>query len=369
MSVESPEALERSVLESKDREQLLAIASALGVKATSRAKKADIIDRILEQTGGPTRQPALGADDGHGRGADGNGGRRRPRPATRRPTPPSAVAEPSTAPAEPVADAAPAERGRRPTASRVGRRRGAPPTVRRSRWPSGSSPSAPTPTPTADRPRRGDATRSTERSPARPTAADGDGRAPGRRPRAASGQGEQPPPPPPQPRPQPRRRAPGRRPRPAEGRAPPSRTEQSSQAEPVEVAGYLDLRDEGYGFLRVNGYLPSRDDVYVSVKQTRQYGLRKGDHVTGASRPAGRNEKNPALLRIDTVNGVDPEQARQRPRFEDLTPLFPDEKLRLENPADPTNMTARIIDLVVADREGPARPHRVAAEGRQDHRS
>jgi transcription termination factor Rho len=117
-------------------------------------------------------------------------------------------------------------------------------------------------------------------------------------------------------------------------------------AEPVEVAGYLDLRDEGYGFLRVHGYLPSRDDAYVSVKQTRQFGLRKGDHVTGASRPAGRNEKNPALLRIDTVNGMDPELARSRPRFEDLTPLFPDERLRLENPADPGNMTARIIDLV-----------------------
>ena len=116
--------------------------------------------------------------------------------------------------------------------------------------------------------------------------------------------------------------------------------------EPIEVAGFLDLRDEGYGFLRVNGYLPSRDDVYVSVKQSRQFGLRKGDHVTGASRAAGRNEKNPALLRIDTVNGGDPEQARLRPRFEDLTPLFPDEKLQLENPADPSNMTARIIDLV-----------------------
>ena len=116
--------------------------------------------------------------------------------------------------------------------------------------------------------------------------------------------------------------------------------------EPIEVAGFLDLRDEGYGFLRVNGYLPSRDDVYVSVKQSRQFGLRKGDHVTGASRAAGRNEKNPALLRIDTVNGGDPEQARLRPRFEDLTPLFPDEKLLLENPADPSNMTARIIDLV-----------------------
>ena len=64
--------------------------------------------------------------------------------------------------------------------------------------------------------------------------------------------------------------------------------------------------------------------MYVSVKQARQFGLRKGDHLKGASRPALRNEKNPALLRIDEVNGKDPEAARERPRFEDLTPLFPD---------------------------------------------
>jgi transcription termination factor Rho len=86
--------------------------------------------------------------------------------------------------------------------------------------------------------------------------------------------------------------------------------------------------------------------VYVSVKQVRQFGLRKGDHLSGASRPASRNEKNPALLRVDKVNGEDPEKMRARPRFEDLTPLFPDEKLALEMPSDPTNMTARIVDLV-----------------------
>src|ERR687898_86899 len=116
--------------------------------------------------------------------------------------------------------------------------------------------------------------------------------------------------------------------------------------EPVEVEGLLDLRDEGYGFLRVRGYLPSKDDTYVSVKQARQFGLRKGDHIKGASRPALRNEKNPALLRIDLVNGKDPEEARQRRRFEDLTPLFPDEKLKLETAEDPGNMTARIVDLI-----------------------
>ncbi len=116
--------------------------------------------------------------------------------------------------------------------------------------------------------------------------------------------------------------------------------------EPVEVTGYLDLRDEGYGFLRVKGFLPSRDDVYVSVKQTRQLGLRKGDFLEGASRPAARGEKNPALLRIDKVNGADPELARDRRRFEDLTPLFPDERLRLEREDQPGDMTSRIVDLI-----------------------
>jgi transcription termination factor Rho len=122
--------------------------------------------------------------------------------------------------------------------------------------------------------------------------------------------------------------------------------EQQWDGEPVEVSGYLDLRDEGFGFLRVKGFLPSRDDLYVSQKQTRQLGLRKGDHIVGAGRPAGRNEKNGALLRVDSVNGVDPEEARKRPRFEDLTPLFPDSQLRLERADQPQDMTSRIIDLI-----------------------
>ncbi|HSH23575.1 MAG TPA: transcription termination factor Rho, partial [Acidimicrobiales bacterium] len=124
------------------------------------------------------------------------------------------------------------------------------------------------------------------------------------------------------------------------------RSDESWSGEPVPCSGLLDLRDEGYGFLRTKGYLASKDDVYVSVKQVRQFGLRKGDHLSGSSRPANRTEKNPALLRVDLVNGRDPEEVRRRPRFEDLTPLFPDERLRLETPADPTNMTARIVDLV-----------------------
>ena len=116
--------------------------------------------------------------------------------------------------------------------------------------------------------------------------------------------------------------------------------------EAVDVSGFIDLRDEGYGFLRVKGYMPSKDDVYIPSKFVRQYGLRKGDSLAGSGRPAGRGEKNPALLRVDTINGEDPEKARSRPRFEDLTPLFPDEKLRLERSDDQFNMTARIIDLI-----------------------
>jgi len=122
--------------------------------------------------------------------------------------------------------------------------------------------------------------------------------------------------------------------------------EEPWEGDPVDVSGYLDLREEGYGFLRLNGHLPSREDVYVSVKQVRQHGLRKGDHIAGGSRPANRSEKNPALLRLDTINGKPPEESRKRPHFEDLTPLFPDQKLGLERAGDRGNMTTRIIDLV-----------------------
>ncbi len=125
-------------------------------------------------------------------------------------------------------------------------------------------------------------------------------------------------------------------------RPPKSRTRASSWL----VPGLLDLREEGYGFLRANGYLASSSDVYVSITQVRRYGLRKGDLVEGAFRPAANNEKYPALVRADSVAGMPPEDARSRPKFENLTPLFPDEKLSLEVPGDPANVTARIVDLV-----------------------
>jgi transcription termination factor Rho len=122
--------------------------------------------------------------------------------------------------------------------------------------------------------------------------------------------------------------------------------DQAYSGETIPVRGLLDLRDEGYGFVRCSGYLPSNKDVYVSVSQAKRFALRKGDTIEGTCRPAGSQEKFPALLQIDTVSGLDPEVAKLRPRFEDLTPLFPDEKLHLEMPGEKEDMTARIVDLL-----------------------
>jgi transcription termination factor Rho len=122
--------------------------------------------------------------------------------------------------------------------------------------------------------------------------------------------------------------------------------DQPYNGELVEIEGLLDLRDDGYGFLRTKGFHASPNDVYVSINQVRRYHLRKGDVVTGGYRPAASNEKYPALLRVDTVAGFDPEVARLRPRFEDLTPLFPDEKLKLATIEGKSELTPRIVDLL-----------------------
>ncbi len=119
--------------------------------------------------------------------------------------------------------------------------------------------------------------------------------------------------------------------------------EQELAEAPVRT-GILDVLPEGYGFLRTSGYLPGQTDVYVSLSQIRRFALRKGDTVTGAIRQPKDNEKYFALLRIDNVNGMDPEEAKQRPVFEKLTPLFPDERVRLEH--NPTGVSERIIDLI-----------------------
>ncbi len=110
--------------------------------------------------------------------------------------------------------------------------------------------------------------------------------------------------------------------------------------------GILDILPEGYGFLRCTGYLPGEKDVYVAANIVRKAKLRKGDIVSGPIRPARAQEKFPALVRAVQVNGVDPEEAQDRPKFGHLTPLLPDQRLRLEVDGAPNLMTARIIDLL-----------------------
>ncbi len=110
--------------------------------------------------------------------------------------------------------------------------------------------------------------------------------------------------------------------------------------------GILDILPEGYGFLRVTGYLPGEMDVYVSASQIRKFGLRKGDKIDGPIRPPRSQEKFPALTRILSVNGMTADEARERPKFSKLTPLFPDVRLRLEVDGNPNHTLARIIDLI-----------------------
>ena len=111
----------------------------------------------------------------------------------------------------------------------------------------------------------------------------------------------------------------------------------------METAGILDVLSDGYGFLRTHGYLPSEEDVYVGMATIRRNGLRKGDYITGQTRPARPNEKYAALQRVDTVNGIALEDLGRRVRFADLTPVFPDERLVLEH--GKSTITARVIDL------------------------
>jgi transcription termination factor Rho len=114
----------------------------------------------------------------------------------------------------------------------------------------------------------------------------------------------------------------------------------------VPVAGILDLLDN-YAFVRTSGYLPGPNDVYVALSMVRKYGLRKGDAITGAVRQSDgeqRREKFNPLVRIDTVNGADPEASKHRVEFSKLTPLYAADRLRLET--EPTQLTTRLIDIV-----------------------
>ncbi|MFN8053063.1 MAG: transcription termination factor Rho [Acidimicrobiales bacterium] len=290
--------MERSTLERKDRAELAAVAGALGLKVPSRAKKADIVTLILDVVAQPS-------DDGAPAGGSGASSADDGAPVVAEGSAPAAGDDARDGDARDDAasdDAAHDTDEPSPAAPATGddhRDHG-------DRAPQGGSDDD-----SHDDDHHGDH-------------ADGD--ADGN----AEGGGRN------------RRRRRRGRDR-ADGEA--GGAGQEFEAEPVEVSGLLDLRDDGYGFLRVAGFLPSRDDVYVSVKQCRQLGLRKGDHLTGLARPAGHKEKNPALTRVETVNGLDPEQARSRARFDDLTPILPDTQLTLDS-GDAADLTARIVDRI-----------------------
>ena len=332
MSVDAG-ALSRSKLEQKDRSELSAIVEAMGGKAGSRAKKADLVEQVLQLAGEGSVSAAPkrngGTKDSHDVSDDAS-------VAAAAPTsvapvlddePPAeweiAVASDGTEPeveattsaadqAESVeVDDSPRDDHSRDDHSHTDQSRGDQQRGDQSR---------------GDRQHDGEPGNRRRRRRGRDRDRDRQGQGGGQQgPRDGGPQGQ---------------REPGQQGQREGGPEP------EFVGEPIDVEGFLDLRDEGYGFLRLKGYLPSKDDVYVSVKQVRQFGLRKGDYLKGGSRPASRNEKNPALLRIDLVNDADPERARNRPRFEDLTPLFPDERLKLEVADDPGNMTARIVDLI-----------------------
>jgi transcription termination factor Rho len=108
--------------------------------------------------------------------------------------------------------------------------------------------------------------------------------------------------------------------------------------------GVLEIVDDGYGFLRGESLLPGHSDVYVSQSQIRRFGLRTGDYVRGAVRPPKDSEKYAGLLRVEDVNGIDPETAKNRPYFENLTAIFPNEIIDLETPS--SDLSGRLINLI-----------------------
>ena len=303
----SPEQqIERSVLAGKDREELHTIAGAMGVKAATRMRKADLIEAILAAANG---------------GPDANGeGEPAPKARRVRSTRAAATEEDSLAALAAEEESLGGDDGGDSPPTLQPRTRSSAAAATNTADAADTAPAA------ADAPTNGAATgddsAATESAvridPEDERQSFGDGNRRGRRRRRGRGGQEQ-----------------GGEPRQVE-----------FQGEPIEILGLLDLRDEGYGFLRASGYLPGQKDVYVSASQVRRFALRKGDYVRGSSRPQASNEKYPALLRVDEINGMTPDDARNRPKFEDLTPLFPDSRLRLELADEPHEILGRIVDLI-----------------------
>lgn len=111
-------------------------------------------------------------------------------------------------------------------------------------------------------------------------------------------------------------------------------------------AGVLEMHPEGYGFLRAENYLPGTNDVYVSITQIRRFGLRAGDYVEGKTRPQREGDRYVAMIYISAINGRPPEESYRRSRFEDLTPIYPDMRIRLEQTTGSNDLALRAIDLI-----------------------
>lgn len=300
-----------SLLEGKDRAELAAIAESLGQKPGARAKKSDIVELIAKLVGADPADAGSSSSNGSEPAGD-------EAPAGGEASGDAPVADVAAADGDDGAEAtAPDPQGREDRGrTRDGRGEGSPGNGQRAadEAPGGTDADA-----DAGDEGQVDGNRADgNQADASPSDGQGDDLEPGNR----------------------RRRRRGRdRDRRNEG-------DEQAQVEPVEVEGMVELREEGYGFLRLHGYLPSRDDAYVSVKQTRQFGLRTGDIVRGRSRPANRNERNPALIQVEAVNGHPAHTQPPRRRFDELTPTFADEHLRLELADDPSNLTVRMVDLL-----------------------
>ena len=111
-----------------------------------------------------------------------------------------------------------------------------------------------------------------------------------------------------------------------------------------DIEGILEIANEGFGYIRAHGYMPSRDDAFVPANLIRAARLRSGDLISGTLRPSRANDKYPGLAKIHTVNGLDPEQIRHRPKFSELTPIYPNEPLKMEHGRE--SITGRAIDIV-----------------------
>ena len=307
--------LDRSVLDGKDRDELHAIASAMGVKAPTRMRKAELVDAIMASVDGGE---ANGSADA--------------KPRTVRSAKASELAADSVEALAADEDRLAAADDAEPEIAPRPRRSGAP-----------ASATSDTKTDTTSDTKSDAKTDKTSDTKTENGSSDSSGSASGTAPavdaedlRESFGDGNT--------TRSRRRRRRGRGQ--GEGGGEPRPSSNEPVGEPVDVQGLLELRDEGYGFLRTTGYLAGRNDVYVSASQVRRFALRKGDFVRGTSRPQASNEKYPALLRVDAINEMTPDDARSRPRFEDLTPLFPDEQLRLELADSPEQVLPRIIDLI-----------------------